>query len=251
MTEELKPCPFCGMNTVLGEDDSGLDQYYCGNPMCHVSVITDSRCDNAWKTWNTRPIEDALRAERDALKSEVERIGKEYGDLDAINSQTVKMHSDQLDYSLELRAEVERLRVINNSTYCAFCSAHYERTEDALAQVRDHIKVCEFHPMRKLETEVERLTAENKAFAMLNKNIVDAAAKERAEVARLNGVNTFHREAYEGAKQKAERLRDALEGYADDDNWRRHGANGKYFDWWVGGDDGYEIARAALNGETK
>ena len=42
------------------------------------------------------------------------------------------------------------------------------------------------------------------------------------------------------------RLRDALEAYADADNWRRHGSAGMYLDWWVTCDDGPDIARAAL-----
>ena len=58
-----------------------------------------------------------------------------------------------------LKAENKRLLDINNSTYCAYCNASYERTDDALAQVRDHIRVCEFHPMRTLEVKIDRLRA--------------------------------------------------------------------------------------------
>jgi hypothetical protein len=58
-----------------------------------------------------------------------------------------------------LKTENDILREANNKTYCAYCNAQYQRTDDALAKIREHISVCEFHPMRKLEAEIEYLKA--------------------------------------------------------------------------------------------
>lgn len=53
--DELKPCPFCG---CLGED------LYSD----HLGIIHE--CVG----WNDRPIEDALEAERDELKAQLEAV---------------------------------------------------------------------------------------------------------------------------------------------------------------------------------
>ena len=60
MSEELKPCPFCGMKANIVEDM---------NTWCCCSNEGASHGDYLEiKEWNTRPIEDELRAENDALK---------------------------------------------------------------------------------------------------------------------------------------------------------------------------------------
>ncbi len=60
-----------------------------------------------------------------------------------------------------LRSENEQLRLVNTQTWCAYCGAKYARTEDSLAQIREHIAVCELHPMRKLEERIKQLESEN------------------------------------------------------------------------------------------
>ena len=52
--EELKPCPFCG-----GKAIKGSTYFMCLN----------NDCDGMALDWNTRPIEDRLRRERDELKA--------------------------------------------------------------------------------------------------------------------------------------------------------------------------------------
>jgi hypothetical protein len=59
MSEELKPCPFCGSNARLTERQ-GLSEVWCIK--CGRS---SGWCpyDHAISRWNTRPAEDALNSE--------------------------------------------------------------------------------------------------------------------------------------------------------------------------------------------
>jgi len=62
---ELKPCPFCGkMPKVEPNGDCYCDYYIC--PMAPDSYMP--------KDWNTRPIEDALRARIAELEAEHEKV---------------------------------------------------------------------------------------------------------------------------------------------------------------------------------
>ena len=61
---ELKPCPFCGENPKVkqagfgdGKQEYTIFHCKCGERYMHMSY------------WNTRPIEDALRAENERLRS--------------------------------------------------------------------------------------------------------------------------------------------------------------------------------------
>ena len=59
---ELKPCPFCGSDNVKSEEP--LDVIYCLD--CGAEMATDLG------DWNTRPIEDALQAENERLKEDLQ-----------------------------------------------------------------------------------------------------------------------------------------------------------------------------------
>lgn len=68
MSEELKPCPFCGGNVNLAIN--GIIKHTChgyGDAWCN----TDK--------WNTRPIEDGLRAELARCDEIIKRL-KEDGE---------------------------------------------------------------------------------------------------------------------------------------------------------------------------
>ena len=73
MSEELKPCPFCGgmpkVNdwTLKGITDK---RCFCDNEKCPVYLSKTIAIDN----WNTRPIEDALNARIAELEAEIERL---------------------------------------------------------------------------------------------------------------------------------------------------------------------------------
>lgn len=66
---ELKPCPFCGSPAKQGY------QLLCSNDNCPnenrdeqgATFITEAQ-------WNTRPIEDALQAQIDALEAEIAEL---------------------------------------------------------------------------------------------------------------------------------------------------------------------------------
>ena len=74
MNEELRPCPFCG---AMPDNERGVVRYDPG-VICHTKgCLLECR----WfpiDDWNTRPIEDALRAriaELEALVDELVNIG--------------------------------------------------------------------------------------------------------------------------------------------------------------------------------
>ena len=63
---ELKPCPFCGSADIRTEP--GINLNYCDKCSAEANI----------EHWNTRPIEDALRAriaELEALVDELVNIG--------------------------------------------------------------------------------------------------------------------------------------------------------------------------------
>ena len=80
MTDELKACPFCGKTAYIKAIDNGKNGYnvVCENDDCTGYGPWDLGKSGATETWNTRPLEDALRkqlAERDATLGEMVRLG--------------------------------------------------------------------------------------------------------------------------------------------------------------------------------
>ncbi len=86
MSDELKPCPFCGRTCVFHtsyQDESG-DTYHevvCDSGDCAGNVTHCESKKDAIAIWNRRPIEDTLNAriaeleeERDEWRSECHRI---------------------------------------------------------------------------------------------------------------------------------------------------------------------------------
>lgn len=71
MSDELKACPFCGKFMYYEESASGIDAH-CTNKNCLMYNKEWLWLDVA--KWNTRPLEDALRAELAASQAEVERL---------------------------------------------------------------------------------------------------------------------------------------------------------------------------------
>jgi len=68
MSDELKPCPFCGEEDPTIERDGKW--YYITCRKCECTSDGDRGQSGAEKRWNTRPIEDELRRRWDsALKA--------------------------------------------------------------------------------------------------------------------------------------------------------------------------------------
>ncbi len=58
MSEELKPCPFCGSTEIRYGYGPLFPVVWCNKCDAQVQDVDD--VDDAIKLWNTRPIEDAL-----------------------------------------------------------------------------------------------------------------------------------------------------------------------------------------------
>ena len=67
MSEELRPCPFCGGSNIIIEE--ALETLYCDDCGCELA-------EDFGGNWNTRPIEDALQARIAELEAESERLSQ-------------------------------------------------------------------------------------------------------------------------------------------------------------------------------
>ena len=74
MSEELKPCPFCGENAELRGGEGVASWIICNNKKCRATQGLELSGENAVKMWNRRPAEDALEKEVERLKAEVKRM---------------------------------------------------------------------------------------------------------------------------------------------------------------------------------
>lgn len=79
MSEELKPCPFCGDSNLTeikgGEGQRAWSCDYCG---ADGPLVSTNDPEKAEKAWNRRPIEDALKAEIVRLQILVDRRANTY-----------------------------------------------------------------------------------------------------------------------------------------------------------------------------
>ena len=67
---ELKPCPFCGEEILWNVYPDGEIQGHCTTKGCQL-FFTDF-IGMELSVWNSRPIEDALRAENERLRQALE-----------------------------------------------------------------------------------------------------------------------------------------------------------------------------------
>jgi len=77
MIEQHKRCPFCKSRNIIFY----VDALHSGTKgKCENCGATSGCIDNVWN-WNSRPIEDALRAENDRLKIENEVLEYKYAEI--------------------------------------------------------------------------------------------------------------------------------------------------------------------------
>ena len=95
---ELKPCPFCGGKASPGQPGYVHD-VGCSN---HFEV-DPSICRNdgtySYEEWNTRPIEDALRAENDQLEADLLKM--------TANAEKERQENERYKLALERLATAE------------------------------------------------------------------------------------------------------------------------------------------------
>ncbi|MBO7330062.1 MAG: Lar family restriction alleviation protein [Lentisphaeria bacterium] len=76
MSEELKPCPFCGQDVSIGPVDDCTHYWYVCCEDCDITRFIFGSKQESIKIWNTRPAEDALKAEVERLTQALEAIAK-------------------------------------------------------------------------------------------------------------------------------------------------------------------------------
>ena len=97
---ELKACPFCGTPAEYIEPN---DKWVmCPNDGCRIGLF-----DMTEKTWNTRPIEDALQAKIDSLQMRLDIQTELTGDLMEQNRKNLEAKDDLLK---RMREAVEEMQ---------------------------------------------------------------------------------------------------------------------------------------------
>ena len=143
MSEELKPCPFCGkpFEMLVNRDGSAIYKHDSDDCVMRRDDLTGwvwYNPETLVSDLNARPVEDALRAELGAAKVEL------------------------------LKAQIE-----NNRTYCAYCGTEFLLDDDAAKNVTDHIKTCKKHPMRAVEAELAQAREALRSIAQSDPVVVD------------------------------------------------------------------------------
>lgn len=88
--------------------------------------------------------------------------------------------------------------------YCAYCGAEYPLDDNAAAQVSEHIKTCEKHPMRAVEARAEAAEARVHELQAALDAAINMNIEKNAEVVRLTA-------ALAAANEDAARLASVLE----------------------------------------
>ena len=122
MSEELKACPFC--------DGLNISMFYWDNALVWKIVCLNCGCEKLnvdklflIRWWNTRPLEDALRAQHVAeMEAKVEAL--EWRDKEICTLRK------QLDIAVEA-LQVSKKHLLECSIYDA-----YKTIDDALAAIR-------------------------------------------------------------------------------------------------------------------
>jgi hypothetical protein len=134
MSDELKPCPFCGgRNWRKGVDDDALIE--CND--CGVKVLLDFRYLDT-TNWNSRPIEDAIKHDLVIYRDAAIVIGQERDTLRAaLAAATARAESAEAERN-ELRLVAATFRDVNNNY---FAMEHELATANERARLAE--AVCE------------------------------------------------------------------------------------------------------------
>lgn len=110
---KLRACPWCQQIPQLIFRDDGRIGWRGNCPACESDkTVSPEAMERAIENWNRRPLEDALAAERDALKERVEEFGNDIAkwlrEADKWHAERRRLESEQD----ELRVSDENLRRI-------------------------------------------------------------------------------------------------------------------------------------------
>ena len=131
MSEELRPCPFCGAEV---QDDERGEKYPRKSPMggwiihcecCGASLSQFRKSGKGEISWNTRPIEDALNARIAELEAERRWI--------PVSERLPEIEEgDSKEYDVVITYPRERSVIVAWWTYNIFDKTHQRRiwTED-------------------------------------------------------------------------------------------------------------------------
>lgn len=102
MSDELRSCPFCGMSPVTPYKDDSL--FSCPNCTCPVGAkyVTLEK-------WNTRPVEDTLRAELNDIKTELSILKACDVDKAIIGARELAMYYEMKNFRAELADKDEEI----------------------------------------------------------------------------------------------------------------------------------------------
>jgi hypothetical protein len=98
MSNDLKPCPFCG-------NEVGI--IHCvGSPKMDGNWISCDTCERAFihasgdgvKIWNSRAIEDKLKAEIESLKASIKNLEQSHKDQQEIGYQEYDRQKGEAEY---------------------------------------------------------------------------------------------------------------------------------------------------------
>lgn len=111
MSEELKPCPFCGGEDVEHLPD-GFGNWLVGCVTCDYRIQCVSCTeDDAVRYWNTRPIEDEKDKQIAELKAELSRSADEGYVGFMLGIEQMKKKLDEKDKEIEsLKVELDNLQ---------------------------------------------------------------------------------------------------------------------------------------------
>lgn len=113
---ELKPCPFCGnIDTTHYESEYGCPTqkaYYISCMSCRYSIESGSSYHDADRKWNTRPIEDALRARVVELEELLAHCEEKKESIAWINFNTIERKIKRIE---ELEEKLERIKTWCNA----------------------------------------------------------------------------------------------------------------------------------------
>lgn len=103
---ELKNCPFCGRDAIRNDKKSYIGvAVSCGNKACHLS-----RSRIPKKGWNTRPIEDALRAENEQLRADNARMREALEAIEMHTNEYIDKGANYPEYLDEIIKTIKALK---------------------------------------------------------------------------------------------------------------------------------------------